>query len=113
MIKSIIDVAVVVSDGKKAAEWYREKLGLEVRDTHGHWITVAPKGSDVVLHLCEQEPLEPGNTGIAFAVEDLDKAYEEMISKGVEFTLKPRKADWGKSAMFKDPDGNEFWLFAD
>ncbi|HUK51532.1 MAG TPA: VOC family protein [Terriglobales bacterium] len=110
MLKSITDVAVVVSDAKKSAEWYSEKLGLEVRDREGHWVTVAPKDSTVVLHLCETEPLEQGNTGIAFKVDDLDQAYKEMISKGVEFTVKPTKEEWGSYAMFKDPDGNVFWL---
>jgi predicted enzyme related to lactoylglutathione lyase len=36
-----------------------------------------------------------------------------MSSKGVEFTVKPTKEEWGYYAMFKDPDGNEFWLFAE
>jgi catechol 2,3-dioxygenase-like lactoylglutathione lyase family enzyme len=110
MIKSIVDVAVVVSNPKKSAEWYKDKLGLEVRDDEGHWVTVAPKGSELVLHLCETTPLEQGNTGIAFRVDDLDKTYTEMVAKGVEFTVKPTKEEWGSYAMFKDPDGNEFWL---
>jgi len=111
MIKSILDVAVVVSNAKKSADWYKENLGLEVRDSEGHWLTVAPKGSNVLLHLCETKPLEKGNTGIAFTVDDLDKAYREMSGKGVKFTTKPKKTEWGTYAMFEDPDGNEFWLF--
>ena len=111
MIKSIIDVAIVVSNANKSADWYKEKLGLEVRDKMEHWVTVAPKGYEgSVLHLCETTPLEQGNTGIAFRVDDLDKAYKEMTGKGVEFTKKPTKTEWGTYAMFKDPDGNEFWL---
>jgi len=110
MIKSILDVAVVVSDPQKAAEWYKEKLGFEIRDKEGHWVTVAPKGSDVILHLCEAKQLEPGNTGICFRVDNIDETYKEMSGKGVEFTVKPTKEEWGTYAMFKDPDGNEFWL---
>ncbi|HUK28021.1 MAG TPA: VOC family protein [Candidatus Acidoferrales bacterium] len=110
MFKSIVDVAVVVSDANKSADWYREKLGFEIRDKEGHWVTVAPKGSEVVLHLCESKPLEQGNTGIAFSVDDLDSVYKELSGKGVEFTVKPTKEEWGSYAMFKDPDGNEFWI---
>ncbi len=110
MIKGIIDVAVVVSDAKKSAQWFKDKVGLEIRDQEDHWVTVAPKGTNVVLHLCETTPLEKGNTGIAFSVDDLDKAYKEMREKGVEFTREPTKKEWGSSAMFKDLDGNEFWL---
>ena len=29
---------------------------------------------------------------------------------GVEFTTPTTTEDWGTYAMFKDPDGNEFWL---
>jgi uncharacterized glyoxalase superfamily protein PhnB len=36
-----------------------------------------------------------------------------MTEKGVEFTLKPKKEEWGYYGMFKDPDGNEFWLFGE
>jgi len=111
MIQSIMDMTIVVSDAKKSAQWYKENLGLEVRDNEGHWITVAPKGSNVLLHLCETSPLEKDNTGIAFCVDDLDKTYREMSGKGVEFTTKPKKTEWGSYAMFKDPDGNEFWLY--
>ena len=113
MIQSIIDVAIVVSKAEKSADWYRDKLGLEIRSKEGHWITVAPKGSDVVIHLCEPyegNPLEPGNTGIAFRVDDLDGTYNEFSKKGVEFTVKPTKEEWGSYAMFKDPDGNVFWI---
>jgi uncharacterized glyoxalase superfamily protein PhnB len=34
-----------------------------------------------------------------------------LSGKGVEFTTKPKKTQWGSHAMFKDPDGNEFWLY--
>ena len=110
MIKSIIDMAVVVSNASKSADWYKEKLSFEIRANEGHWVTVAPKGPGPVLHLCETTPLEKGNTGIGFQVDDLDKTYKELSSKGVEFTVKPTKEEWGTYAMFKDPDGNEFWL---
>ncbi len=111
MIKSLYDIAVVVSDKAKSAQWYKDKLGFEIRDNMDHWVTVAPKGSNVVLHLCEQTPLEPGNSGIGLSVDDLDKTYNELSGRGVEFTRKPTKAEWGSFAMFKDPDGNEFWIF--
>jgi catechol 2,3-dioxygenase-like lactoylglutathione lyase family enzyme len=113
MISKMIDVAVVVSDAKKAAGWYREKLGFEVGgEPEGHWVVVYPPGWEegTVIHLCEGPDLEPGNTGVGFATEDLDEAHKEMKDRGVEFTVEPKKEEWGTYAMFKDPDGNEFWL---
>ena len=109
MIKKIVDMAVMVSDAAAAAKWYSEKLGFKTVSSEGHWITVAPEGSQTVLHLCEAK-LEPGNTGIAFSSDDIDRTYEELTSRGVEFTSKPEDKGWGKFAMFRDPSGNEFWL---
>ncbi len=109
MIKGIGDAAVMVTDGKKSAEWYGEKLGFKVFSSEGHWITVGPENATTVLHLCEGK-LEPGNTGIGLLVDDVQKTFDELSAKGVEFTKKPADEGWGIYAMFKDPDGNEFWL---
>ncbi len=103
-------VAVVVSDGKKSAQWYKEKLGFEIRSQEGHWVTVAPKGSELVIHLCEGETLEPGNTGFGFYSKDVKKEEDALRKKGVEFSSPTKKESWGTYAMFKDPDGNEFWI---
>lgn len=106
-------VALVVSDGKKSAKWYKEKLGFEIRDQEGHWITVAPKGSKLVIHLCEGDTMEPGNSGFAFYAKDVKKEEEALRKKGVDFTAPTTKETWATYAIFKDPDGNEFWLMQD
>ncbi len=110
MIK-LHSIALVVSDAKKSAQWYKEKLGFEVRSQEGHWITVAPKASPLVFHLCEKMyPLEPGNTGFAFTSNDVAKEQKELEKKGVKFTTPTTKEDWGTYAMFADPDGNEWHI---
>lgn len=112
-------VAVVVSrPAMKAAEWYRDKLGLEIGgEIDGHWVVVAPKGKTGTtkgpwygIHLCEGDELEPGNTGILFLADDIEVTYKELRAKGVRFTRELTRADWGTFAIFADPDGNEFWL---
>jgi uncharacterized glyoxalase superfamily protein PhnB len=113
VIERIRSVAVVVSDEKKAMEWYRDRLGFEVQDEMEHWVVVAPRGSPTGIHLCKGEALEPGNCGILFYADDVDATCQELKRKGVEFTRELGKAEWDenmKYAMFKDPDGNEFWL---
>lgn len=106
-------VAVLVSNGKRSKEWFRDKLGFEVKEDGGHWIVVAPRGSKTGIHLCEVKELEPGNQGILFYAEDADATCKELKQKGVEFTRPLGKAEWDEKmtyAMFKDPDGNEYWL---
>ncbi|MDG6941345.1 MAG: VOC family protein [Nitrososphaerota archaeon] len=110
MITEIADIAVVVSDSKKALKWYTEVLGLEPRSVEGHWITVAPRGAKTVLHLCESDEPEKGNTGIALVTKDLKKTYEDLKAKGVKFPHPPKDDGWGIYAQFEDPDGNVIWL---
>jgi len=108
MVSSKFSVAVVVSDGKKSAKWFKEKVGFRT-SAHGHWVLVWPEGAATKIHLCEGKP-DPGNTGIAFYVKDPRKASGEMKAKGVKFTHPVKKEDWGVNGMFADPDGNEYWL---
>jgi len=104
-------LALVVSDANKSAKWYKEKLGFDLRGKEGHWITVAPKGLDIEFHLCEKfYPLEPGITGFCFTSKDVAKEQKKLESKGVKFTQPAKKEAWGTSALFADPDGNEFWI---
>jgi len=110
MIESIYSVAVMVSDRKKAAQWYKDKLGFVVKDeAEEHWTVVAPPKSSTVFHLCEGD-LEPGNTGILLYPDDFDKTVQELKKRGVEFAQEPKKESWGTYAMIKDLDGNVFWL---
>ena len=75
-----------------------------------HWVTVAAKGSETLLHLCETKPLEKGNTGIGFLAKDVIAEAKALEAKGVRFTKPAHKESWGAFAMFADPDGNEFWI---
>jgi len=112
-IERIRSIAVVVSDAKKAKGWYVDKLEFEVQEDMEHWVVVGPPNSSTDIHLCQVEPLEPGNTGIRFFAEDIESTYKDLKGKGVEFTRELGNAEWNESvkyAMFKDSDGNEFWL---
>ncbi len=110
---ALADVAVVVSDAKAAADWWREKLGFAVHTLpgSGHGVLVAPPGDRLVLHLCEGfAPVDPGNTGVAFVTDEIEKVVERMTRKGVAFPEPLKHEKWGGMAKFADPDGNVFWL---
>jgi catechol 2,3-dioxygenase-like lactoylglutathione lyase family enzyme len=110
---ALADVAVVVSDAKASAKWWKKNLGFQTFTVGGtgHAMLVAPPGDRFVLHLCEGfAPLEPGDTGIAFVTDELDSTAVRMAKGGVQFPEPPRKEEWGKFGKFADPDGNVFWL---
>jgi catechol 2,3-dioxygenase-like lactoylglutathione lyase family enzyme len=118
MLTKIASIAVLVNDAEKAAKWYQEKLGFELESRQGHWVTVRPHGSkSVVLHLCERcrewgDDKPGGSTGLFMKCDNKETTYKEMKDSGVEFTvdLKEFPMGGGKYAIFKDLDGNEFWM---
>ena len=108
MMSKEFSVAVSVSDGKKAAKWFEDNLGFK-SSAEGHWVVVWPDGANAKIHLCEGKP-DPGNTGIAFYVDDVFAQANAMKAKGVRFTQDAQTTSWGTNAIFADPDANEYWL---
>jgi predicted enzyme related to lactoylglutathione lyase len=47
---------------------------------------------------------------LSFTSDDVFATAAAMKSKGVEFFAEPKKESWGTSAIFKDPDGNQYVL---
>jgi catechol 2,3-dioxygenase-like lactoylglutathione lyase family enzyme len=111
MFSNNFSVAVVVSDPKKSAKWYKDKLGFDISTEDDHWVTAWEKGAPWKLHLCQQKNLEPGNTGICLYTDDVRGKVEELKKRGVKFSQDYTKTDWGgEIAKFDDPDGNIFWI---
>jgi catechol 2,3-dioxygenase-like lactoylglutathione lyase family enzyme len=134
MIAAVGSVAVLVHDAKKSAQWYHDKLGFDIVGIEGHTVFVAPKGGEsTLLHLCGRcddwgDDRPGGKTGIWFRCgeivmgrggregqvipasrpEEVERTYLELKKKGVEFSEELATTSWGKYAVLKDPDGNEF-----
>ena len=111
---ALADFAVTVRDAQASARWWQEKMGFGVYTIgggSGHALLVAPPGERFLLHLCEGiEPVEAGNTGIAFMTDDLEAEVRRMEEADIGFTEPLRGTGLGASAKFADPDGNVFWL---
>jgi len=110
---ALADVAIVVSDAKESARWWKTNLGFATFTIggRGHATLIAPPGERFVLHLCEGfAPLEPGDSGIAFVTDEMDDLVARMRKGSVRFPVPPTKETWGRMAKFADPDGNVFWL---
>jgi predicted enzyme related to lactoylglutathione lyase len=118
-------VNIYVTDQDRALAFYRDVLGFEVvMDTpmgdmgpEGHadmrWIAVKPAGAETQFILYTPPGMESrvgGFSNLMFEADDIQKTYEDLKGKGVEFTEEPAEQGWGWWAQFKDPDGNEFGL---
>jgi uncharacterized glyoxalase superfamily protein PhnB len=47
---------------------------------------------------------------VFFTTDDVRADYQELKSKGVEFTEEPEERPYGIDAGFRDPSGNSFRL---
>ncbi len=118
MIKAIKFTSVPVTDQDRALEFYTKKLGLRVVtdspfDGAQRWIELAIPRAETKLVLFTapgQDKLIGGLMNVTFSADDVVATARELKARGVEFVQEPRKADWGTSAIFKDPDGNQFVL---
>ena len=123
-----------VHDQDAALAFYTEKLGMEVRSDvtmaemgNFRWLTVGPAGQPdiaIVLMAIPGQPVMDAETrgqvrdlmakGFAGTVflttEDCQASYEELKSRGVEFTEAPEDRPYGIDAGFRDPSGNSFRL---
>lgn len=120
MISHVKFVSIPVSDQDRALKFYTEKLGFKVEADvpigNGlRWIKlVTPNGETrVVLFTMEgHEDRIGSSSNVVFATADVQKCYDELREKGVEFTSAPIAEAWGTYVQFKDPDGNSFILSA-
>jgi predicted enzyme related to lactoylglutathione lyase len=118
---------IAVHDHDEALAFYRDLLGLEVRNDVKYegmrWTTVASKGQDVNIVL--EPPLaDPGAApadrkvmkellakgllrGVIFSTDDCDATFEHIQSGGGDVLQEPMDMPYGaRECAFRDPSGN-------
>jgi lactoylglutathione lyase len=114
-----------VKDLNRARDFYQNVMGLELQygdDVSGAF-KIDPDTLLILDHTGADNLLSPGDVDhqpargarsvLATAVENVDAAYEELRSRGVEFIRPPEDRSWGlRCAHFKDPDGNIWEIHA-
>lgn len=106
-------VNIFVSDIEKARAFFADTLGLKCQTADAEHGYASFAAGDVSFGTAVTD--EPGligrHTGVGFMVDDIDAAYKEMRAAGVEFEMPPTEQPWGGTlALFRDPDGNVFYL---
>jgi catechol 2,3-dioxygenase-like lactoylglutathione lyase family enzyme len=119
---------IAVDDHDKALAFYRDVLGLEVRNDVGfegmRWVTVgAPSQPDVEIVL--EPPLADPNAssadketmaellakgllrGVIFTTDDVDATFERIRAAGAEVLQEPIDMPYGgRDCAFRDPSGH-------
>ena len=118
---------IAVHDHDEALAFYRDLLGLEVRNDVKYegmrWTTVGSKGQDVDIVL--EPPLADPNAapadrkvmkellakgllrGVIFSTDDCDATFEHIQSGGGDVLQEPMDMPYGpRECAFRDPSGN-------
>jgi catechol 2,3-dioxygenase-like lactoylglutathione lyase family enzyme len=132
MLKQLTHTQIWVHNQDEALAFYTEKLGMELREDvtvpelgNFRWLSVGVPGQpDVAITLMAipgppvfdedtraqiQALMAKGASGgLFFTTDDIQGSYEELKSRGVEFSQEPTEQPYGVDAGFRDPSGNQF-----
>ena len=116
---------VLVHDPEQALAFYRDALGLEVRNDVARedfrWITVGaasqPGVAIVLTNYLNGSPADRDAlaallakgaiTGVHIHTDDLDGTYEKLRAAGTELVQEPTNQPWGtRDGAVRDPSGN-------
>ena len=121
---SLTTCFIQISDPETALGFYRDALGLEVRndvDNGGfRWITVGVPGQNVSIVLSNYVAGSPEDTdtvaallakgalnGAHFSTDRLDDLFKKLTDAGVEVVSEPADQPWGvRDCAVRDPAGN-------
>jgi len=116
---------IAVHDPDAALVFYRDALGLEVRNDvrsgDFRWVTVGAPGQNVDIVLSQPHGGRSQAEGDAllslvtkgslqaaiFRADDLDETFEKVRAAGAEVLQEPTSQPWGvRDCAFRDPSGN-------
>ena len=125
MTVTVSAMFILVHDPDAALGFYRDALGLEVRNdvSNGEfrWITVGAPGQDVDIVLSQPHGGRSQTEGDAllslvvqgslqaaiFRSDDLDATFEKVRASGAEVLQEPATQPWGvRDCAVRDPSGN-------
>lgn len=118
-----ISAVLVSTDLERTQRFYEDKLGLTLapETIKNHLVFECGDGTSLVVY-GRPSGNKADHTQVRFWSSDIDKDVAELVGNGVEFddydtaTFKTvghiaTTAGIGRSAWFKDPDGNTIALF--
>jgi len=118
-----ISAVLVSTDLDRAQRFYQDKVGLTLspETIKNHLVFECGAGTSLLIY-GRPSPGKADHTQVRFWSADIDKDVAELAANGVEFeeydtaTFKTvnhivTSAGIGRSAWFKDPDGNTIALF--
>ena len=107
MFNRIGAVILLVSDMKKSMEFYKDVLGMELKQQTEDWVEFSKQGTVLALHPTKEKKLTKNiSMLIGFNVSELEAVCSNLEKKEVKFHKKVTNEVFGKHAIIEDPDGH-------
>lgn len=118
VIKNSMLSWIIVSDFKKALDFFTKTLGMKIQQhtpEYGWAELTGQEAGGAILGIAQETPQEPikagSNSVMTFSVDDVVKTKNELAKKGVKFLGEIIEIPGHvKMQLFSDPDGNLFQL---
>lgn len=111
-IKGISWIGLGAGDYTEAVHFFSQTLGLKINDeTKGKEIALLSAASGQHLQIFGPRTAHPFTSAcpiVAFAVEDIQKAYDELLTKGVDVLGEITSNHGFDQFFFRGPNGHIF-----
>ena len=117
MAARLIEIELRVRDVARSARFYGDLVGVAIGDiethkadstphVHATWGEWTPKDPSLLM-LNIYPAAGPSSTShIGFAVSDLAATHARLVAADIEVVQAPAERPWGRTAAYRDPDGN-------
>jgi catechol 2,3-dioxygenase-like lactoylglutathione lyase family enzyme len=117
ILDSLMEVILFVQDMPAQVAFYRDQLGLTVREPAGlddyasaYWVEFDTGPCTLVLHGGGQRRLGPDSPKFVFRVAALEAARADLLARGVQLGPSRTPAPGVSVCDGADPEGNHFSL---
>ena len=118
MITNIKFISIPVRDQNRAVEFYTQKMGFKITTDqqfgpNQRWIEmkVGRGETGVVLFTPPGQEDRVGTfMPMSYQCDNVQKTYEELKARGVQFMSEPKERPYGIEALLRDDSGNWFSL---
>ncbi len=113
----LIEIELRVADVERSRRFYRDLIGVPVGELETHGADAEPHAHATWGEWSSSEPTllmvniypaagETTRARLGFAVGDLDATHERLRAAGTAVIRPPHGQPWGRTASYRDPDGN-------